>query len=163
MSDRPEDVRDESTGRVGPSREDAERSFWLLRLCRRAGRPAFHYFERKKPEQQLPGRFQIEPQILGNLLNGSGTIELRRELGLVRSQLQPLHPLETLFRVSGNRCRVETCRLLRILNKTQSFQRPIPHIWLPWMSRDVTQQVGILFKHHPHARRGPKLGESFCP
>jgi hypothetical protein len=56
---------------------------WLLRLCRRAGRPAFHYFEGKKPEQQLPGRFQIEPQILGNLLNRSGTIELRRELGLV--------------------------------------------------------------------------------
>jgi hypothetical protein len=56
---------------------------WLLRLCRGAGRPAFHYFEGKKPEQQLPGRFQIEPQILGNLLNGSGTIELRRELGLV--------------------------------------------------------------------------------
>src|SRR5437867_2445878 len=56
---------------------------WLLRLCRRTGRPAFHYFEGKKPEQQLPCRFQIEPQILGNLLHGPGTIELRRELGLV--------------------------------------------------------------------------------
>jgi len=44
-------------------REDAERA-WLLRLLRRAGRPAFHYFEGKKPEQQLPGRFQSSLRFL---------------------------------------------------------------------------------------------------
>src|SRR5438552_4677377 len=58
--------------------------FWF---CRSAGTPAFHYFESEKPEQQLPRRFQIEPQILGNLLHRPGAIELRRELGFVRSQL----------------------------------------------------------------------------
>ena len=55
----------------------------LFRFRRRAARPAFHDLESEKAEQQLPRRFQIEPQILGNLLHGPGTIELRRELGLV--------------------------------------------------------------------------------
>src|SRR5438067_12632084 len=55
----------------------------LLWLCCRAGRPAFHYFEGEKSEQQLPGGFQIDPQVLDNLLHRSGTIELRCELGLV--------------------------------------------------------------------------------
>jgi len=55
----------------------------LLWFCRRAPRPTFHYFESKKSEQELPGRFQIEPKIFGNLLHGTRTIELRRELGLV--------------------------------------------------------------------------------
>src|SRR5881628_1109324 len=41
----------------------------LLWFCRRAARPALYYFKREKPEQQLTGRFQIEPQILGNLLH----------------------------------------------------------------------------------------------
>jgi len=33
----------------------------LLWFCRRAAGPAFHYFKREKPEQQWPGRFQVEP------------------------------------------------------------------------------------------------------
>src|SRR5438093_4492128 len=73
--------------------------FWF---CRRAARPAFHHFEGEKPEQQLLRRFQIEPQVLRNLLHGPSTIELGRELGLVCSQLQPLDSLETIFGVSGN-------------------------------------------------------------
>src|SRR5882724_3193681 len=66
---------------VAPEKTREEALF--LRFCRRARRPAFHDFERKKPEQQLLRRFQIEPQVLGNLLDGSGTIELRCELRLV--------------------------------------------------------------------------------
>ena len=54
-----------------------------FRFCRCAGRPAFHYFKREKSEKQLPGSFQIEPQILGNLLHRAGTIELGPELGLI--------------------------------------------------------------------------------
>src|SRR5439155_13761582 len=94
--------------------------FWF---CRSAGTPAFHYFESEKPEQQLPRRFQIEPQILGNLLHRPGAIELRRELGFVRSQLQLLHQLEAVFRERGNGCRAEVCGLIRILNKAQGLQR----------------------------------------
>src|SRR2546427_93971 len=101
--------------------------FWF---CRSAGMPAFHYFESEKPEQQLPRRFQIEPQILGNLLHRPGAIELRRELGLVRSQLQLLHQLEAVFRERGNGCRVEVCGLIRILHKAQGLQRPVAYIWL---------------------------------
>src|SRR5438094_7560121 len=52
-----------------------------LRSC--AARPALYDFKRYEPEQQLPGRFQIEPQIFCNLLHGPGPIELRAELGLI--------------------------------------------------------------------------------
>jgi hypothetical protein len=55
----------------------------LLWFCRRAGRPAIDYFKGEKTKQQLPGRFQIEPQILGNLLHRSRAIELGGESGLV--------------------------------------------------------------------------------
>src|SRR4030095_15578962 len=47
--------------------------FWL-RSC--AARPAIYDFKRYEPEQQLPGRFQIKPQVLCNLLYRPGTIEL---------------------------------------------------------------------------------------
>src|SRR5215470_4199870 len=88
--------------------------------CNAAG-PAFYDFKRNEPEQKLSGRFQIEPQIFCNLLNGPGAIELGSELGLVRSQLQLLHTIETFSRVSRDRRRVETSWLLRVLDEPQSF------------------------------------------
>src|SRR5881398_2351610 len=76
-----------------------------LRSC--AARPALYDFKRNEPEQQLPGRFQIEPQIFCNLLHGPGAIELRSELGLIGSQLQLLDTIETFPRVSRDRRRIE--------------------------------------------------------
>src|SRR5215211_3758515 len=69
-------------------------------LCSCAARPALYDFERYEPEQQLPGRFQIEPQIFCNLLHGPGAVELRAELGLIRSKLQLLDAIEAFSRVS---------------------------------------------------------------
>src|SRR6266487_6019971 len=69
-----------------------------LRSC--GARPALYDFKRYESEQQLPGRFQIEPQIFCNLLHGPGAIELRAELGLIRSQLQLLNAIEAFSRVS---------------------------------------------------------------
>jgi hypothetical protein len=66
---------------VAPAEPFEEALFFWFR--RRAARPAFHDLKSEKAEQQLSRGFQIEPQILGNLLHGTGTIELRRELGLV--------------------------------------------------------------------------------
>src|SRR6266446_2325807 len=65
-----------------------------------AARPALYDFKRYEPKQQLPGRLQIEPQIFCDLLHGPGAIELRAELGLIRSQLQLLDAIEAFFRVS---------------------------------------------------------------
>src|ERR1043166_1386289 len=110
----------------------------LLWFCRRAGRPAFHNFKGQKTEQQLSGRFQIEPEIFGDLLHRSSAVELGRELGLVRSQFQLLHLLEPLFGVSGNGSRVEVWGLIAVLNQTQSLQRPIRHVWFPLHLREVT-------------------------
>src|SRR5206468_1014081 len=100
-----------------------------LRSC--GARPALYDFKRYESEQQLPGRFQIEPQIFCNLLHGPATIELRAELGLIRSQLQLLDAIEAFSRVSRDRCRIETYWLLRVLYETQCFQRPVVHIRVP--------------------------------
>src|SRR5438045_6635485 len=100
-----------------------------LRGC--AARPAFYDFNRNEPEQQLSGRFQIEPQIFCNLLHGPGAVELRAELGLIRSQLQLLDAIEAFSRVRRDRCRIETYWLLRVLDETQCFHRPVIHIRVP--------------------------------
>src|SRR5437773_5404631 len=60
-------------------------------FCSGGARPALYYFKRNEPVKQLPGRFEIEPQIFCNLLHRPGAIELRGELRLIRSQLQLLH------------------------------------------------------------------------
>src|SRR5262245_4143006 len=72
-------------------------------LCGEATRPALYNFKRHKPEQQLAGRFQIEPQVFRNLLHRSCAIELRAELGFIRSQLQFLDTIEAFSRVRGDR------------------------------------------------------------
>src|SRR5436305_6829259 len=51
-----------------------------FRFCLGAGRPAFYNFERGETKQPQAGNLQIQSQILCNLLNGSGAIELRGEL-----------------------------------------------------------------------------------
>src|SRR5215510_13262898 len=99
-----------------------------FRLGSRAARPALYNFEGNEPEQQLPGGFQIQPQIFRNLLRGPGAIELGGELGLIRSQLQLLHTLVPFSCISRNRCRVEASRLVRVLDETQGFQGPVVHI-----------------------------------
>src|SRR5438046_6189149 len=110
-----------------------------LRFCRRAGRPAFHDLKRDKTEQRQTGKFQIEPQILCNLLDRSDSIELRSELRLLRGQLQILDPLKALFRVSRYRHRVEVYMFAEILNETQTFQCPIIDVWLCRHVARVTQ------------------------
>src|ERR1041385_678175 len=67
-----------------------------------ARRPTFHNLERKEAEQRQPGKFQIEAQILGDLLNRSAPVKLRSELRFRDGQLQVLDPLETIFGVGGN-------------------------------------------------------------
>src|SRR5207247_214745 len=85
-----------------------------LRLCRRAGRPALHNFKREKSEQHQMGRFQIEPQIFRNLLDGSDAVELRGKLRLVGGQLQFLNTFKTVFGVSRNRCWIAPCLLIDV-------------------------------------------------
>src|SRR4029450_4412190 len=96
-----------------------------LRLCRRAGRPTFHDFKCEESEQHQLGRFQIEPQILCNLLDGPDAVELRCKLRLVRGQLQFLNTFKTVFRVGRNRCWIAVYVLTEILYETQGFQRPV--------------------------------------
>src|SRR4029077_1623503 len=91
-------------------------------LCSCAAGPTLYDFKRNEPKQQLPGGFQIESQIFCNLLHGPGAIELRAELGLIRSEFQLLDTIEAFSRVRGDRRRIETSWLLRILHETQSFQ-----------------------------------------
>ena len=64
---------------------------------------------------------QIEPEIFCNLLHGPGAIELRAELGLIRSQLQLLDAIEAFSRVSRDRRWIETSWLRRVLDETQSL------------------------------------------
>src|SRR6266508_5149293 len=92
-----------------------------LRLwpCRGAGRPAFHNFKREEAEQHQIRRFQIEPQIFGNLLNGPATVELRCKLRLVGRQLQLLNAFKTVFRVSRNRCWITVYVLIKIFHEMQ--------------------------------------------
>src|SRR4029453_2098438 len=94
----------------------------LLRLCRRAGRPTFHNFKREESEQHQIGRFQIQPQIFGNLLDGPITVELRCKLRLVGGKLKLFDAFKTVFRVSRNRCWVAVYVLIEILDETQGFQ-----------------------------------------
>src|SRR4030095_4644997 len=70
--------------------EQSPHAGFRLRLRGCAAGPTLYDFKREEPEQQLPGRFQIEPQIFCNLLHGPDAIELRRELCLLRRQLQLL-------------------------------------------------------------------------
>src|ERR1051325_1001843 len=59
----------------GPTEQSPHAGF-RFRLRRCAARPALYDFKRDKPEQQLPGRFQIKPQIFCNLLHRPGAVEL---------------------------------------------------------------------------------------
>src|SRR6185503_3666726 len=70
-----------------------------LRSC--AAGPTLYDLKRDEPEQQLPGGLQIESQIFCNLLHGPGAIELRAELGLIRSEFQLLDTIEAFSRVAG--------------------------------------------------------------
>src|SRR6266567_6506056 len=128
-----------------------------------AGRPAFHNFKREESEQRQTSRFQIESQILRNLLDGPDAIELRCKLRLVGGQFQFLNAFEPVFRVSGNRCWIEAYVLIEILNETQGFQGPVVHVWRPRHIGSIAQQIGILLKHDPYAGRHPKLGEKSLP
>src|SRR6476659_4070527 len=87
-----------------------------LRSC--AARPTLYDFKRYEWEQQLSGRFQIEPQIFCTLLHGPGAIELGTELGLIGSEFQLLDTIEAFSRVRRDRRRIETSWLLRILHET---------------------------------------------
>src|SRR5439155_6676673 len=91
-------------------------------FCSGGARPALYYFKRNEPVKQLPGRFEIEPQIFCNLLHRPGAIELRGELRLIRSQLQLLHTIEPFSCESRNGRRIEPCRLVQVLDKSQRFQ-----------------------------------------
>src|SRR5437667_2919925 len=99
MSPRP--TRSEAALSAAPEQSPhAGLRFWL---CSCAGRPALYDLKHYEPEQQLPRRFQIEPQIFCNLLHRPGAIELRAELGLIRSQLQLLNAIEPFSRISRDR------------------------------------------------------------
>src|SRR6266403_1064906 len=134
-----------------------------FRFCCGAGRPAFHNFEREESEQRQTSRFQIESQILRNLLDGPDAIELRCKLRLVGGQFQFLNAFEPVFRVSGNRCWIEAYVLIEILKETQGFQSPVVHVRRPRHIGSIAQQIGILLKHDPYAWRHPKLGEKSLP
>src|SRR5512132_2649840 len=94
----PPSARSEAALSAAPEQSPHAGLRFGLRIC--AARPALYDFKRYEPEQQLPGRFQIEPQIFCNLLHGPGAVELRAELGLIRSQLQLLDAIEAFSRVS---------------------------------------------------------------
>ena len=119
-------------------------------------RPAFYNFEREEPEKCDAREFQIEPQILCDLLNGPGTVELRRELCLGHSEPQILDPLESVARVSGNRSRVVVGSIseLRELYETQGRERPLIDIQI---SAECVGEIGKrpLLIGKANARRGP--------
>src|SRR5262245_11218408 len=112
--------RSEAT--LSAATEQSPHACFRFRLRGCAAGPALYDFKRNEPEQQLPGRFQIEPQIFCNLLHGPSAIELRAELGLIRSQFQLLHSMEAFSRVSRDGSGIESSWWLRALDETQSFQ-----------------------------------------
>ena len=146
--------------RLSPKTLEDALLFWF---CRRAGWPAFHYFKGDKPEEHLPRRFQIESQVLRNLLYRAAAIELRRELRLIWSQLQFLDTLEAVFCISWNRRRFEVGGLIDILNKAQGFQRPVADIRLPRHIGSI-RQSSAFFSNMIHTRGAAQSCEkSFCP
>jgi hypothetical protein len=95
MSARPREERE-----LSAAPEQSPHACLRFGLCSCAAGPTLYDFKRNEPEQQLPGGFQIESQIFCNLLHGPGTIELRAELGLIRSEFQLLDAIEAFSRVS---------------------------------------------------------------
>src|SRR5215472_5207434 len=117
---KPAFARSEPTLSAAPEQSPHASLRFGLWTC--TARPTLYDFKRNEPEQQLPGRFQIEPQIFCNLLHGPGAIELRGKLGFIRGQLQLLHTIEAFPGVCRDRRRIETSRLLWVLDETQGFQ-----------------------------------------
>src|SRR4030095_3156866 len=160
MSHRPEKLAGVMlTAASGRAFETLKNAFRLW-LCRRAGWPAFHNFKHEESEQHQVCRFQIEPQIFGNLLDGPDAIELRCKLRLVGGKVQLLNTFATVFRVSRDRCWIAGYLLIDILHETQGLQGPVVHGCLRRHVESITQQPGILLKHDPASGRTPKLGET---
>src|SRR5256885_5221602 len=59
-------------------------------------RPALDNFKGEEPEKCDAGKFQIEPQIFCDLLNGTNAVELGRELRFGHGQPQILHSFKSI-------------------------------------------------------------------
>src|ERR1700740_1966617 len=120
--------------------ETLEHAF-SLRLCRSTCRPAFDDVERQKPEQCHAREFQIEPQILCNLLDGPNPVELRRKLRFGHCETEPLYAVETIPGIGWNCGRIVIGLAAEILklNQPQGGKGPLIRIRL---SRDIRRVAG---------------------
>ena len=119
----------------------AEDAALFLFRTDRGRRPAFDDLEREEAEEREARELQVEPQVLRDLCDGAGAVELRGELRLRNRQPQALHALEAVARVGGNRRRIVVRLIaeLRELNKAQRAERPVIDVFF---ARNVLRVIG---------------------
>src|SRR5205814_2523584 len=126
-----------------------------FRLGRRGRWPALHNLEGEKAEKGESGEFQIEPQVAGNLLDRTNTVELRSKLRLGDGEFYILDALESFFGVSRDARRIEFGLRAEVLelDETQARKRPVINIRLGGQLAGVGREFPVPFEKKAHAAR----------
>src|SRR5688572_14648581 len=140
-----------------------EEAALLLFRADHGRRPAFHDLERKKAEEGQAREFEIEPEILGDLRDGTDAVELRSELRLRHGEPKLLHPVVAVARVGGDGTGFDLLGVVELpeLDAAQGAERPMVDIAFARNFIAELRQRLALLEDEAHLLRRPKLREKF--